>query len=210
MQESNKRFDMILADFRNVHDALGLSLVQNIAQAYQEDGFTWDRYCRAALGDEDAEYVIETLTQSVHELPETFGVSVTATSAMLNKEAEKAQFIGMLQTLSQIYGELMQLSQVFMQVPSGTPLYETAAAAYTAGTELTARILEKFDVQNPEAYLGNLKQIAQQISAQGQQMGSGAQPAAYGAGGGAGPLQAPGGIAPPLLGQDQIGALLGL
>jgi hypothetical protein len=207
MQESNKRFDMILADLREVHGAIGLDIVQLLAQWYNDDPFVWQQYCEQTLGAEDARKVIEVLTQGVHEFPETFGVEVTATSSMTNKESEKAKFIGMVQMLSQIFGEMIQISQILMQAPPGTPLFETAASAYSAGAELSARLLEKFDIQNPQDYIGRLQQVASVLVSQGAPAPTAVPPIL---GQAAGVPYDTGGVAPPLFGQSQVGSLFGL
>jgi hypothetical protein len=173
LREGNKRFDMILADFREVHGRMGTQMVQNLGQWYQEDPVRWQKYCRNVLGDEDAQKVIETLSGSIHELPEEFGINVTATSAAVNKEIEKQEFVGLLQILADVYRQLIETAAVLQnpQTPAGTPVYETAAAAYASGVELMGRLLEKFDVQNPREYLGNIEGLASQLQSQGAQPG---------------------------------------
>ena len=215
MRQGNKRFDMIHADFRKVHDGMGEELFQNFAQKYLEDPFRWQEYCQKAIGEEDAAKVIEVFAEGVHEFPEYYGVTTTATSAMVNKEAEKQQFLGMLQILSQVYGQLIQTTQLLQQIPPGSPTYETAAAAYNAGVELTARLLEKFDVQNPEKYLGNLQAIAGMLASQGSgqnaalmQSGLQGDPMAAMMGGGGGAI--PGVVPPAGLPQDALASIFGL
>lgn len=210
MHESNKRFDMILSDMRQVHGDIGLDIMQLLAQWYNDDPFVWQQYCIAALGAEDAQKVIEVLTQGVQEFPETFGVEVTATSSMTNKESEKAKFTALVQMLSQIFGELIQVSQILMQAPPGSPLHETAASAFTAGVDMCGRLLEKFDIQNPRDYIGRLQSVAQQLTAAGAPAPT-AVPPVLGSAVGAPPAAGgSGGITPPMLGQQQIGSILGL
>jgi hypothetical protein len=160
MQEGNKRFDMVLSNLRTVHGEMGLRLSQNVAQFYMDDEPRWTRFCRDALGEADAAKVLEVLRGGVEELESSLGVSVTATSAMVNKEAEKQSFIGLLQIATQIYGQAIQTVQMAEQMPPESMTAQTAAASYSAITELLARLLERFDIQNPSQYLGNMKAIA--------------------------------------------------
>lgn len=207
VRQGNKKPDMIHADFREVHDEIGTQVFQNLAQRYAEDRFRWEQYCTQALGAEDAAKVLPVLAEGVHAFPEFYGVSTTATSAMVNKEVEKQSFLGLLQIMSQVYGQLIQTTQFMQQTPPGSPSYETAAAAYSSGVELMSRLLEKFDIQNPDKYLGNLQAIAGMLQSQGaNQNASLAMSGLQGAPGG----MAAGGIDPALLNQSQIGQLLGL
>lgn len=178
LREGNKRFDMILADFREVHGRMGMQQLQNLGQWYQEDPTKWQKYCVDSLGEEDAAKVIEILSGSIHEFPESLGVKVTATSAAVNKEMEKQGFIGLLQILADVYRQLIETAGILQnpQIQPGTPVYETAVAAYTSGVELMGRLLEKFDIQNPREYLGNIEGLASQLAAQGAQGGMQPQP----------------------------------
>lgn len=212
LREGNKRFDLILSDFREVHSDIGLQVVQNLAQWYQEDPTRWQTYCVNLLGQEDAQKVIEVLTTSVHELPETLGVAVTATSAMVNKEVEKQGFIGLIQLTRDIYQSLIQTAQLIPQLPPGSPAAETATAGFKGGVELLGQLLQRFDIQNPRDYLGNLEAIAGAMQAQGAGMNPAMMgmmdPAAMVGGGGGG---APAAFGPPAqaFGGD-ISGLLGL
>ena len=54
LREGKKRFDMIMSKMRVVHSEMGLRLLQNVAQMYQEDPDLWNKFCYDALGDQDA------------------------------------------------------------------------------------------------------------------------------------------------------------
>lgn len=219
LREGNKRFDLILSDFREVHGEIGLQVAQNVAQWYQEDPLRWQTFCVNLLGEEDAMKVIEVLSASVHDMPETFGVAVTATSAMVNKEVEKQGFIGLIQLTRDIYQSLIQTAQIIPALPPGTPAAETATAAFRSGVELLGQLLQRFDIQNPRDYLGNLEAIA--AGMQSMQPGGvnplmapmmGGMPGMSGMGGGA-PAGAPGAgggpMVDPAMFQGDMGALLG-
>lgn len=214
MREGNKRFDMILADFRDVHGEMGTMTLQNLAQWYQEDPTRWSLYCEQVVGPEDAQKVLELLTANVDDLEESFGVSVTATSALVNKEVEKQAFVGLMQIMTDVYSKLFETAQVLQnpQVLPGTPVYETAAAAYRSGVELMGQLLQKFDIQNPREYLGNLEAIAGTMQSMGAGINPAMAPTMMGAPGGV-PMQSPSGFGqfnPSLLNPANMGSLLGL
>lgn len=206
LQEGNKRFDMILSAFRDIHNEIGTEVMQLMVQHYREDPLQWETFFNQALGQEDAALFTEVLKEGIVNVEETFGVEVSATSAQVNKEVEKQSFIGMLQIVSQIYGQLVQTSLLMSQVQD--PLTQaTAGASYKAGTELLKRLLERFDVQNPSEYLPDLPKGGpgqpQQQGAQGGGLpGVGA--------GGLGVTGEAGGIPASLLDPRNLGSILGL
>lgn len=168
MQQGSKRFSMILNDSREVRGEMGLRLFQNVAQFYTDDPTRWMQFCTDALGEADASKVIEVLQAPISEIEAAFGVGISATSQMVNKEAEKQSFIGLMQIATSIYGQGVQTAMLLQQTPPGTPVYETAAASYQAITELLKRLLERFDIQNPDHYLGNMSAIASSLNAASQ------------------------------------------
>lgn len=176
LRQSNIRFDMIMQGIREAHSDMGLRTLQNVAQQLRDDPLRWQSFFSSVLGDEDAASVLEILALPIHEIEELLGVSVTATSAMVNKEAEKQQFIGLMQLTQQFYQSLMQTAMMMMQIPPGTPAFDTASASYTGGVELLKRLLERFDIQNPREYLGNMEAIAGALAAQGAGMNAATAP----------------------------------
>lgn len=200
LREGNKRFDMILSGIRDSHGEMGLRMLQNVSQHFRDDREKWINYFTQALGEEDAARFLEVINGPVHEIEEAFGVAVTATSAQANKEVEKQSFVGLMQIVSQIYGQLVQTAQLAATAPD--PLTkQTATAAYRAGTQLLQQLLERFDVQNPSQYLPNLQALSGSMQAQQQ----GANPATMGLMGGAQQIPPQAGVAP-----QQMGSIFGL
>ena len=212
LREGNKRFDMILNNTRDVHSEMGLRMLQNVAQHYRDDPTTWDLFFMQALGQEDATLIKEVLSGSVSSIEESFGVELTATSAQVNKEVEKQSFVGLMQIVGQIGTQLVQVAQLIQnpqQAPPGSPMYETGAAMFKGGVQLLKQLLERFDIQNPSEYLGNLEAVAASLAATQNGMVSGG-PQALGMGGMMQPQQ-PG--APmqgmPFPDPSQMGSLFG-
>lgn len=208
LQEGNKRFDMIHAGIRDVHSEMGLRMIQNVAQRVKEDPFTWQRFFGNALGPDDAASVLDVLsTPDVEEIEEAFGISVTATSGSVNKEAEKQGFVGMMQVAQQIYGALIQTALLYSQTQDPV-VKETAAAAYTSGVDILGQLFQRFDVQNPQQHMGNLEAISEQLLSAG-----GGGPQAGGMMGPMGPMGMTGpagGIPPQALDPRALAAIFGL
>lgn len=211
LREGNKRFDMIMSNFREVHSEMGLRMLQNLVQFRRDNPTFWDGFFMSALGQEDAQFVLELLDGPVSDVEASFGVHLTATSAQVNKEAEKQSLIGLLQITTQVYGQLVQTATILQQVPPGSPAYETASASYSGGVELIKRLLERFDIENPSQYLGNMEAIAGAMQMQSQGMNAGMPGLAPTQLGMGGPPMGPYPGAPPQLGSpQQMGGLFGL
>jgi hypothetical protein len=91
---------------------------------------------------------------------------------MLNKEAEKQNFIGMMQVVIPMYQQAVQTAMAVEQMPPESAGRETAVATYSAIVELITRLLEKFDVQNPKEYIGNMQAVADGLTGQQPQVGA--------------------------------------
>ena len=207
LQEGKNRHDEVMASMRLPFGRIGVRVLQLVAQYMQEDPQRWQQYFNATLGQTDAALVLEVLAQPVSEIGDTFGVVPTATSSAANKEADKQNFVAVLQLVSQIYPQLVQTAMLIEQAPPGSIAAQTALSAYTGGVELLKRLLERFDIQNPEQYVPDLQALQQQGAAglpgQGQ-IGQQAGPQFAPLGGffGTGPFQGGGG--------RQLGSLIGL
>ena len=208
MQEGNKRFDMIHSGIRDVHSEIGLRMLQNTAQRVQEDPLKWMTFFQRALGADDASKIMQVLQDpDVSSIEEAFGISVTATSAQVNKEVEKQSFIGMLQITQQIYQALVQTAMLISQVQDPV-VQETGKAAFASGVDILAQLFERFDVHNPKEHLGNLENLVAQMQGEGGAQGGG-DPAALLGGGGLGVL-GQGGGPPQSLDPRALAQMLGM
>lgn len=162
LREGNKRFDMIIANMREPFTRMGKRMIQNFAQfaTTGEDQIRWASYFERVMGPGQAEDLFEIVQMQPEEIEREFGISTAATSALANQEIEKQSFVAVLQLVAQLYPQLVQTAQLLDQFPPETKTHQTAAASYAGGVELLQRLLERFDIQNPDQYLPNIE-IAQ-------------------------------------------------
>lgn len=207
MGESNKRFDMIMANLRDgALSNIGLGIMQHLIQISKDD----PRYIALAiqaLGQEDGAKVAEVLQGGVHDIETTFGVSVTATSSKVNKEIDKQNLIGLAQFMGQLYPQQLQYAQALVQMQAAPPdiIAGTLQAAFNGTSELQRRLIEAYDIQNPEQYLPPPAAPQQPAPAPAMpSMVPGMAPAAGLPAGG------PGAAAPLAQAEQQLAALLGL
>ena len=161
---------MVMANLRDgVFNDIGQRVVQNLIQISKDD----PRYVALAyqaLGEKDGALVAQILQGPVHDIEEKLGINVTATSSIINKEAEKQNLIALAQMAAQFYPQMLQYSQGMAQIdPQNGPAMMASAlqAGFTGSTELMKRILETFDIQNPDIYLPQSPADAQGGAAQG-------------------------------------------
>jgi hypothetical protein len=208
LSEGKKKFDMVLANCREeAMGKIGQHVMQNLVQISKMD----QRYkglAAQALGAEDGEKVAQILSGPIHDLDEKFGVTVTATSSQTNKEVEKQTFATLAQMAAQFYPQMVQYAQLLSQAGDPSILPSTIQAAYSGQGELLKRLLEVYDIQNPEVYLPPPPQTQPQ---QQPEMGIPGQPP--GVPGAAGPafgqLGGPQGAA-PFAQPNPLAALMGL
>jgi hypothetical protein len=173
LREGKRKFDEIFATMRVPLGTMGLRVLQIMAQYIREDPQRWTNYFTNTLGQEDAGRVMQVLNSPIDAIGETYGISPAATSAQSNRFAERQEMVGLLQLLSQIYPQFVQTALLYQQTGGQGPVAETAAQSYIAGVELLTRLLEKFDIQNPEQYIPTPQFIQQQLAQRAQQLGAG-------------------------------------
>lgn len=185
--ESNKRFDMIMANLRDgALGNIGSRVLQHLIQISKDD----PRYvalAMQALGEKDGQVVASVLQGPVGDIEANFGVAVTATSSKVNKEVDKQNLIQLAQLMTQVYPQQMQYAQALVQLGAAGPeiLAGVLQAAFNGTSEMQRRIIEAHDIQNPEQYL------PPPVAAQQPGMMPGMQPA------GAAPAGAPPAALPP-------------
>lgn len=175
LQEGSKRFDFILSNMREPFGRLGMKVLQNLAQYHRDNPVKWRQYFRNTLGPQDADQFIDVLEKPIHNIEQGFDISLQATSSQANREAEKQNFLSMIQLVGQVGSQLIQLAQLAEGSPQGSATQQTAARLFRGGTELLEELLERFDFQDADDIAP--VQVAQQMQnlTQDQQAGGGQQ-----------------------------------
>lgn len=161
LQEGNRRFDLSLKNLRACLDAVGLKILQNMQQFLSEPQVNPEAQTQLAmtvqaLGEPEGLYVAEKLALPLEEVENGLGVSVSATSGMVNKEVEKQGFLALLQLQAQLGQQYLALAQVISnpQAQLMMPVLVNVAMQVMRGmTELQRRVLEQYDIRNPEEIL---------------------------------------------------------
>lgn len=194
LQEGNKKFDMIMGNLRSGALAnIGKRTLQMIAQRHQQGSTRWEQLARDTLGD-DADAVVQVLSLEQAAIEEGFGIDVTATSGQVNREVQKQNLVGLAQFYAQAGAQLIQLVQM---IGDQQLMMRTALGIYSGGRELMMRLLEAYEIQNPERYVP--PPLGPEMQ---QQAGMGAQPQIR--------TQFPPGAPGAGISPEQLGALLGI
>lgn len=158
MQEGARRPDLTIKDMRYEGiSTVGLRVLQ-ICQQYMTrpsqdvGGENLLKIAMDVLGSPEGDYAAAKLAMPRENVEYGLGCSITATSASHNKEVEKQNYMGLLQLAGQLTPQFLQLAQVAVQA-QGTPIGQVALESAQGLTELYKRLLEQFDIRNPEAML---------------------------------------------------------
>lgn len=203
MQEGNRRPDLTLKDMRYEGlSTVGLRLIQLVQQyatsPVDVGGQTLMGLITQTLGMPEGQTVAEKLTMPLEDAALGIGVSITATSGSANKEVERQGFTTLLQLAAGLYPQFLQAVQIAMTA-GGTPLADVALQSAQGLQELFQRLLEQYDIRNPEEILALTDQTAADALQAGQLNALAA----------AGPVPGPGGGDPSANGNGGLQALLG-
>lgn len=201
LQEGNKRFDLSLKELRAALDEVGLRTLQNIQQflssPQQNPGAPMQLVMIVqTLGQPEGVEVARKLSMPLEDIENGLGVNITATSGSQNKELEKQAWLALAQLQAQMGGQYLQLAQIISnpQMQLLAPMVvETAAEVFKGTGEIHRRLLEQFDIRNPEDILVNtavLLDHAAQSAPQTQALYVAGTAAGLLGGGGAAPEQA--------------------
>jgi hypothetical protein len=157
LQEGNRRPDMTIKDMR--HEGLskvGLRILQ-ICQQFMSSptnvgGKKLLEMATEMLGQPEGQLVAGKLSMPMESIESGLGCSITATSGTANKEVERQNYLALLQLAGQVSQQVMGLAQMGMQ-GKGTPIEEIAQLAINGQAELFRRLLEQYDIRNPESIL---------------------------------------------------------
>lgn len=207
LQEGNRRFDLSLKDTRlDCLGRVGLRVLQNLQQFGADpqrtaDGAYYLQLAATVLGQPEGALVQQMLALPIEDIENGIGCSITATSGMANKEVEKQSLLALLQLQTQLGQQFIQLAQVasnpavLMQMPAVAMVAQQVAKGLT---ELQKRVLEQYDIRNPEDILINTATL--QSATQAFASGVPFQPGTDFVGGG-------NGGAGPMVGGAGVGAL---
>ncbi|HKR57138.1 MAG TPA: hypothetical protein VJS20_12630, partial [Gemmatimonadales bacterium] len=203
LQEGNRRPDLTIKDMRYEGlSTVGLRIIQLMqqyasapAQGGDDVGATQlMQLVVQTLGMPEGHEVASKLMMPLEDAALGVGVAITATSGSANKEVERQGFTTLLQLAASLYPQFIQAVSLASQMP-GTPVAQVALDSAHGLQELFQRLLEQYDIRNPEEILG----ISDQTLAAAEQVPSAAP---------AGPQPGPTGGDPGANGGNPLQALL--
>lgn len=185
LQEGNTRLDLSIADLRESGlSEVGMRILQNLQVQTTDplnnpEGGRYLQLAQSVLGQPEGQQVAQALTMPGEPIETGVGVRLTATSGTSNKELMKQSNLALMQIVTQMGPGFIELAQAAQM---GGLVGQTAVQLFQGGAELLTRLLEQFDVRNPEEIVPSLQANlgALQSMAQGQPI----NPLAFGQGGG--------------------------
>lgn len=184
LQEGTRRPDLTLKDMRYEGlSQVGLRLLQLcqqfISSPVDVGGKRFLSLAAEALGEAPAQAAAQKLLTPLEPAELGLGVHITATSQSANKEVSRQSHLALLELAGQLYPQFIQMAQVAMTM-QGTPAAQLAMQSMQGLQELFSRILEDYDIRNPEKVLPMGDQSAQAMGGQGAPVGGAQGPAGAG------------------------------
>jgi len=145
-----KRFDMILSNLReDTLSNIGTKLLQLFAQYLREDETRWTGWLIDVLGEEQGAVAKDALLAiGPAALEDIFTVTVSASTAIANKEADKQSALGLTQFMSQIIPQLIELAQAIEQFPPDSISRVVAERSFIGSIQLIRFLFERFDLDD--------------------------------------------------------------
>ena len=155
LQEGSRRPDLTLKDMRYEglsHVGLRLLMLcqQFISSPVDVGGKKLLEMAVTALGESPGQFAAQKLLMPLEGIEQGVGVHITATSQSANKEVSRQNFLALLELAGQLYPQVLQLMGVAGQNPMLAPVATQAASGLQ---ELFKRLLEEYDIRNPEKIL---------------------------------------------------------
>jgi hypothetical protein len=152
LQVQNRRF---VPAFDGMRIATGAAVRQCCAR-YRERLLAGDTRAEQnilrVLGREDGDRVVRLLKSDGFE--EMVSVELSASSAMLNREADKQNALQLVNVLGQYYGQVVNYLGLASNPQTPEPVKQAALEVVRKGTELMDRTVRTFDqIRDPETFL---------------------------------------------------------
>lgn len=162
LQEGNTRFDMSIKDIRiGGLSEVGLRVLQLLQQQSLDslnnpDAAAYLDLAQIILGNPEGGFAAQALQVPMEAIELGIGVQLTATSGQNNKELQKQSSLALLQLFNQMAPNFQGLAQM---IQMGGPQAALGIQLFQGGTQLMERVLEQFDVRNPEEIVPNVEAL---------------------------------------------------
>lgn len=164
MQTVNRRFTAAFDQMRN----MGASAVRQCFLRYRERILANDRDAiravRKAIGPEKGDMLIEAL-RSEDFLQDTL-IEFTASSALVNQQAERQDAVMLVNILSQYYSNVLQMMTIAAAPETPNEVREVARKIASAGGEAIERTIRTFDkVRDPRTFIIDVNEQVDSLAA---------------------------------------------
>lgn len=146
LAESNKRFDHVLKGARRWLSLLGLDVLANYQQFGNQE-MHW-----LYLGEE-GKYVEAVLQMPPELARKGVAVELTVTDSITNRDVEQRQWMQLFQIVTNYYAQVLTYVQIISQLQGDpTPMLEVSQRALMTADEALRRLLETFNIIDPESF----------------------------------------------------------
>lgn len=195
LQQVNKRFTPAFDSVRMATSGCVEEAIMRYSEKIRDGDGQVLEYLNELLGEQDASLVAEILSKP--NFLQRVAVQLTASSASVNREADRQNAVMLVNLLGQYYDKALQLVQIASDPMTSEPVREVAKRIAVAAGEVIERTIRTFDqVRDPQTFV---VQIDDAIDAAGEQATNEQMLGLYTqiVNGGVGSLTGGGGSAPP-------------
>lgn len=165
LQQVNKRFTPAFDQMRLATGGVVIEGIRRYSERIMDGDLQVEEYLRELLGDEDAALVVEILSKP--NFLQRVAVELTASSASINREADRQNSIMLVNLLGQYYEKSLQLVQLASNPQVAAPVRDVAQKIAAAAGEVIERTIRTFDqVRDPQTFIVD---ISREIDAAGEQ-----------------------------------------
>lgn len=165
LQQVNKRFTPAFDQMRLATSEAVVEGIRRYSERIQGGDVAIEDYLRELLGEQDAALVIEILSKP--NFLQRVAVELTASSASVNREADRQNAVMLVNLLGQYYDKALQLVQMASDPQIAQPVRDAAQKIAAAAGEVIERTLRTFDqVRDPQTFIVD---ISNEIDAAGNQ-----------------------------------------
>lgn len=189
LQQVNKRFTPAFDQMREATGGAVIEGIMRYSERIQNGDLAVETYLKDLLGETDAALVIEILSKP--NFLQRVSVELTASSASVNREADRQNSVMLVNLLGQYYQKTLELVQLASDPQVAAPVRDVAQKIAIAAGEVIERTIRTFDqVRDPQTFVVNITQEIDEAGKQATQEGMlGLMAAITGAAGGAGGVE---------------------
>ena len=170
LQESSRRFDLVLRDVRHASTELGYQILE-LYQQYTKQPMNY-MFNRNEVSDVLEEYArtgqwkpqAQSINLTGDDLRDRFSIELSASRSSLNREMEKQNYLALFQLSMGYYKQMLELAAQLGNPQIPQEYREAITRVADASKELARRVYDSFDVRDPSALIPEIGEFINEFN----------------------------------------------